>query len=194
MLYFFILSKLLFFLVLYESSGLCGHAVIEKMQKIIFLTYFLPIFAEPKLVTWATQLRWEGVRAILEGFINLSHSFVPLSNTCTQTERVSLKLLVATKNRLNSTTWQIWSIQNVSKWIFKTLCSLARPFGPQWLVKCFYLSERFASTLSSIFVSSSSKNGRILILFIGTLFLFSLIKLFGCQFFSSSFIRYDTYK
>ena len=42
------LSKLLFFLVLYESSGLCGHAVIEKMQKILFLSYFLPIFDEQK--------------------------------------------------------------------------------------------------------------------------------------------------
>ena len=55
-----------------------------------------------------------------------------------------------------------------------------------------YLSKRFASTLSSILVPPSPKNGRILILFIGTLFLFRLIKLFGCQFFSSSFIRYDT--
>jgi len=47
---FFILSKLLFFLVSYENPGLCGHAVIEKMQKIVYLSHFLPIFDEQKLV------------------------------------------------------------------------------------------------------------------------------------------------
>ena len=35
---------LLFFLVSYETLGLCGHPVIEKMQKLFFLTNFFSTF------------------------------------------------------------------------------------------------------------------------------------------------------
>ena len=46
---FFILSKLLFFLVSYETVGLRGHPVIEKFLKITFFETLLVIFRRPKM-------------------------------------------------------------------------------------------------------------------------------------------------
>ena len=69
------LKVLLFFLASYKTLALCGHPVIEKMQKIIMYDTLFAFFDEQKLVILASRLRWEEVRAILEGFINLGHKY-----------------------------------------------------------------------------------------------------------------------
>ena len=69
------LKVLLFFLASYKTLALCGHPVIEKMQKIIMYDTLFAFFDEKKLVILASRLRWEEVRAILEGFINLGHKY-----------------------------------------------------------------------------------------------------------------------
>ena len=69
------LKVLLFFFFFYKTLALCGHPVIEKMQKIIMYDTLFAFFDEQKLVILASRLRWEEVRAILEGFINLGHKY-----------------------------------------------------------------------------------------------------------------------
>ena len=69
------LKVLLFFLASYKTLALCGHPVIEKMQKILLYDTLFAFFDEKKLVILASRLRWEEVRAILEGFINLGHKY-----------------------------------------------------------------------------------------------------------------------
>ena len=69
------LKVLLFFLASYKTLALCGHPVIEKMQKILLYDTLFAFFDEKKLVILASRLRWEEVRAILEGFMNLGHKY-----------------------------------------------------------------------------------------------------------------------
>ena len=76
------LKVLLFFLASYKTLALCGHPVIEKMQKILLYETLFAFFVEKKLVTLTSRLRWEEVRAILEGFINLGHRYSSKSWLC----------------------------------------------------------------------------------------------------------------
>ena len=76
------LKVLLFFLASYKTLALCGHPVIEKMQKILLYDTLFAFFDEKKLVILASRLRWEEVRAILEGFMNLGHKYSSKSWLC----------------------------------------------------------------------------------------------------------------
>ena len=69
------LKVLLFFLASYKTLALCGHPVIEKVQKIHLYGIFFTFFGVEKLMILASRLGWEDVRAILEGFINSDHRF-----------------------------------------------------------------------------------------------------------------------
>ena len=76
------LKVLLFFLASYKTLALCGHPVIEKMQKIIMYDTLFAFFDEKKLVILTSRLRWEEVQAILEGFMNLGHRYSSKSWLC----------------------------------------------------------------------------------------------------------------
>ena len=60
-----------FFLVLYETLGLCGHPVIEKVQKINLYDILFAFFGDKKLVILASRLCFLNLSACLKQFINL---------------------------------------------------------------------------------------------------------------------------